>query len=136
MKIKRKEEFDKPIKEEILDIIKAYFKYLISGFILAFIVTIPYFITTKTEILEQVSLTFLPNIGIVFLLGGVIIFFYYSSIGSGFDAIWTPQIQGEIQRDERERQLSGFPKATAGGLLLISGIMILVLSYFLYNHLS
>ena len=57
---------------------------------------------------------------------GVIRFLFYSSFSSGFDAIWTPQMQGEIQRDERKRQITGWKRATTGALMIVAGILTLM----------
>jgi len=56
---------------------------------------------------------------------------YYSSFSLGFDAIWTPQLQGEIQRDEQKRQIRGWVSAITGGLAFLLGIIAL---YFYINQ--
>ena len=69
--------------------------------------------------------------GFVLVLIGGLIFLFYSSYSFGFDAIWTPQLQGEIQRDERTRQVTGWPRAITGGMMLILGIILL---YYVLNE--
>ena len=130
--MKNKNIQEKTLLEELLIILSLYFKYTLILFLFTIIITIPSFLSSSNNLVEKIILSFLPNLGLIYLILGAIIFFFYSSLGSGFDAIWTPQMQGEIQRDERERQISGFPKAMAGSLLLFSGIFILLISYIIY----
>ncbi len=68
--------------------------------------------------------------GFLLVFVGIVVFLFYSSYSFGFDAIWTPQLQGEIQRDERKRQISGWSRAITGGFVLIVGIILL---YFTIN---
>jgi hypothetical protein len=65
--------------------------------------------------------------GTVQLFIGILRFLFFSSFSSGFDAIWTPGMQGDIQRDERERQITGWSKATTGGFMVLLGILMLML---------
>ena len=64
--------------------------------------------------------------GTIELFIGILRFLFFSSFSSGFDAIWTPQMQGEIQRDERERQITGWTRAATGAIMLLVGIVVLM----------
>jgi hypothetical protein len=66
---------------------------------------------------------------------GILRSLFFSSFSSGFDAIWTPGMQGDIQRDERERQIMGWSKATTGALMILLGILILMLYIYLFIEL-
>ena len=65
--------------------------------------------------------------GTLQIIVGIPRFLIYSSYSSGFDAIWTPQIQGEIQRDERKRQITGWTRAATGAAMIVLGLSTLML---------
>ena len=75
---------------------------------------------------------FLFTFGMILFVLGLLLSCYYSSFSLGFDAIWTPQLQGEIQRDERKRQISGWSRAFTGGIIFLIGIIILYMYINLY----
>ena len=121
------------IKEELQDIIQYYIKFsliiVLLGVICGFL-----FCAQSNEpncLVKQIMLF----IGVLAVIIGIVVFLFYSSYSSGFDAIWTPQMQGEIQRDERKRQITGWVRSTTGGLLLVSGIIILMMyvAFFVIN---
>ena len=70
--------------------------------------------------------------GTIQLIIGILRFLLFSSFSSGFDAIWTPQMQGEIQRDERERQITGWSRATTGAVMIFFGIICLMAYVYLF----
>ncbi len=97
---------------------------LLIGF-LAIIVGFSLCLTLNTgTCLAKESLFFF---GTFQVLIGILRFLFYSSYSSGFDAIWTPGMQGDIQRDERARQITGWSKATTGALMILLGILVLLL---------
>ena len=109
--------------EEILYISKNLIKIL---FLTCFVSIISSFLicsSSATEICFFKSFLFI--FGLLNFFVGLFLSCYFSSFALGFDAIWTPQLQGEIQRDERERQISGWPRAFTGGLIFILGIITL-----------
>ena len=113
------------IKEEIEEIIRLYVKYSLIIVLVSICIVILFSLQENRwdNLTEQLLLT----VSLIQLVCGIVIFLYHSSYSSGFDAIWTPQMQGEIQRDERKRQITGWTKAAFGALLIVSGIIALFL---------
>ncbi len=117
-------------KEELAYIGKTLTKILFLTFIISTIVGFVLCNTVNTVdcLFKNVMFSF----GSFFFFIGFFMSCYYSSFSLGFDAIWTPQLQGEIQRDERKRQISGWASAITGGLALIIGIITLYFNINLY----
>ncbi len=115
-------------KEELTYIGKALAKILFITLIISAVVGFILCNTSNTA--ECIVKTFSFSFGSLLFLIGLFMSCYYSSFSLGFDAIWTPQLQGEIQRDERKRQISGWASAITGGLALLIGIITL---YFYIN---
>jgi hypothetical protein len=102
--------------EELVYIGKAIAKILLFTLVIS---TIVGFIQCNTSnAVDCLFESVLFSSGTILFLLGLLMSCYYSSFSLGFDAIWTPQLQGEIQRDERKRQVSGWASAATGGLSL------------------
>lgn len=121
------------IKEEIEEIIRLYVKY--SLIIVLVSICIVIFFSLQENRWDNLTEQLLLTVSLIQLVSGIVIFLYHSSYSSGFDAIWTPQMQGEIQRDERKRQITGWTKAAFGALLIVSGIIALFLFLDIQNFI-
>ena len=111
-------------KEDVKEIIRFYIKY--SLIILLVSICLVSFLSFQENSWNNLIQQLLIAFGLIQVVCGIVVFLIYSSYSSGFDAIWTPQMQGEIQRDERERQITGWTKAASGASLLVSGILVLI----------
>ena len=117
-------------KEELAYIGEKLVKILLLTLVLS--ITVSFLICVGSNTEDCLLSNFLFIFGFILLIFGLFVSCYYSSFSLGFDAIWTPQLQGDIQRDERKRQITGWSRAFTGAIAFIIGIVTLYLYISLY----